>query len=214
MPSSLLPLGLIMGLILRYATAPSHFENGIVYDCEKLKAGLSTLLINITNQVYEYQYKREINQHNVNAHQGNAMLRKVMWLSWRWVFFSNWLQGRGEENKNLLKCITNKLCYIYLHLTLINYSPTIKAHSSWPNFPCVLLSLFLCNLCLCSSKSGGSYHSHIWGKTHGFNLWRWLQRAVRNISVRIICLHPAHKAVEKEKQETVTVNFGSDTPVR
>ncbi|XP_053164394.1 sodium/hydrogen exchanger 9 isoform X1 [Hemicordylus capensis] len=69
--------GLIMGLILRYATAPSDFENGTVYDCEKLEAGLPTLLVNITNQVYEYQYKREISQHNVNAHQGNVMLQKM-----------------------------------------------------------------------------------------------------------------------------------------
>lgn len=69
--------GLIMGLILRYATAPSDFENGTVYDCERLKAGPTTLLVNITNQVYEYQYKREISQHNVNAHQGNMMLQKV-----------------------------------------------------------------------------------------------------------------------------------------
>lgn len=70
-----------MGLILRYATAPSDFESGTVYDCEKLKAGLPTLLVNVTNQVYEYQYKREISRHNVNAHQGNMMLQKVMWLS-------------------------------------------------------------------------------------------------------------------------------------
>lgn len=70
-----------MGLILRYATAPSDLENGTVYDCERLKAGPTTLLINITNQVYEYQYKREISQHNVNAHQGNMMLQKVRWLS-------------------------------------------------------------------------------------------------------------------------------------
>lgn len=69
--------GLIMGLILRYATAPSDLENGTVYDCERLKAGPTTLLINITNQVYEYQYKREISQHNVNAHQGNMMLQKM-----------------------------------------------------------------------------------------------------------------------------------------
>ncbi|XP_070609467.1 sodium/hydrogen exchanger 9 isoform X1 [Erythrolamprus reginae] len=69
--------GLVMGLILRYATAPSDFEIGNVYDCEKLKAGLPTLLINITNQVYEYQYRREISQLNVNAHQGNAMLQKM-----------------------------------------------------------------------------------------------------------------------------------------
>lgn len=70
-------LGLIMGLILRYATAPSDFETGNVYDCNKLKAGLPTLLVNITNQVYEYQYRREISQLNVNAHQGNVMLQKV-----------------------------------------------------------------------------------------------------------------------------------------
>ncbi|XP_066475093.1 sodium/hydrogen exchanger 9 [Tiliqua scincoides] len=69
--------GLIMGLILRYATAPSDFENGTVYACERLKAGPTTLLVNITNQVYEYQYKREISQHNVNAHQGNIMLQKM-----------------------------------------------------------------------------------------------------------------------------------------
>ncbi|XP_058044431.1 sodium/hydrogen exchanger 9 [Ahaetulla prasina] len=69
--------GLIMGLILRYATAPSDFEIGNVYDCDKLKTGLPTLLVNITNQVYEYQYRREISQLNVNAHQGNAMLQKM-----------------------------------------------------------------------------------------------------------------------------------------
>ncbi|XP_070801909.1 sodium/hydrogen exchanger 9 [Pituophis catenifer annectens] len=69
--------GLIMGLILRYATAPSDFETGNVYDCDKLKAGLPTLLVNITNQVYEYQYRREISQLNVNAHQGNVMLQKM-----------------------------------------------------------------------------------------------------------------------------------------
>uniref|UniRef100_A0A8C6XVD2 Sodium/hydrogen exchanger n=1 Tax=Naja naja TaxID=35670 RepID=A0A8C6XVD2_NAJNA len=69
--------GLIMGLILRYATAPSDFEIGNVYDCDKLKAGLPTLLVNITNQVYEYQYRREISQLNVNAHQGNVMLQKM-----------------------------------------------------------------------------------------------------------------------------------------
>uniref|UniRef100_A0A8D2LLR2 Sodium/hydrogen exchanger n=1 Tax=Varanus komodoensis TaxID=61221 RepID=A0A8D2LLR2_VARKO len=69
--------GLIMGLILRYATAPSDFEKGTVYDCEKLEAGLPTLLVNISNQVYEYQYKREISQQNINAHQGNMMLQKM-----------------------------------------------------------------------------------------------------------------------------------------
>uniref|UniRef100_A0A8C8APW9 Sodium/hydrogen exchanger n=1 Tax=Otus sunia TaxID=257818 RepID=A0A8C8APW9_9STRI len=69
--------GLVMGLIIRYATKASDVESGTVYECEKLKSGPSTLLINITNQVYEYQYKREISHHNVNGHQGNAMLQKM-----------------------------------------------------------------------------------------------------------------------------------------
>ncbi|XP_010129156.1 PREDICTED: sodium/hydrogen exchanger 9-like, partial [Chlamydotis macqueenii] len=69
--------GLVMGLIIRYATKASDVESGNVYECEKLKSGPSTLLINITNQVYEYQYKREISHHNVNSHQGNAMLQKM-----------------------------------------------------------------------------------------------------------------------------------------
>ncbi|KAM6258181.1 sodium/hydrogen exchanger 9 isoform 1-T2 [Porphyrio hochstetteri] len=69
--------GLVMGLIIRYATKASDVGSGTVYECEKLKSGPSTLLINITNQVYEYQYKREISHHNVNGHQGNAMLQKM-----------------------------------------------------------------------------------------------------------------------------------------
>ncbi|KAM9231047.1 sodium/hydrogen exchanger 9 [Leptosomus discolor] len=69
--------GLVMGLIIRYATKASDVESGTVYECEKLKSGPSTLLINVTNQVYEYQYKREISHHNVNGHQGNAMLQKM-----------------------------------------------------------------------------------------------------------------------------------------
>lgn len=66
-----------MGLILRYATAPTDIESGTVYDCGKLNFSPSTLLVNITDQVYEYKYKREISQHNVNPHQGNALLEKV-----------------------------------------------------------------------------------------------------------------------------------------
>ncbi|KAI2531870.1 SLC9A9 isoform 4, partial [Pan troglodytes] len=68
--------GLIMGLILRYATAPTDIESGTVYDCVKLTFSPSTLLVNITDQVYEYKYKREISQHNINPHQGNAILEK------------------------------------------------------------------------------------------------------------------------------------------
>ncbi|NXE59679.1 SL9A9 protein, partial [Calcarius ornatus] len=69
--------GLVMGLIIRYVTKSPEVESGTVYECEKLKSGPSTLLINITNQVYEYQYKREISHHNVNGHQGNTMLQKM-----------------------------------------------------------------------------------------------------------------------------------------
>ncbi|XP_019359094.1 PREDICTED: sodium/hydrogen exchanger 9 [Gavialis gangeticus] len=69
--------GLIMGLILRYATKPSTFENGTVYECDKLKFGPPTLFVNVTNQVYEYQYKREVSKYNINAHQGNAILQKM-----------------------------------------------------------------------------------------------------------------------------------------
>ncbi|XP_040422622.1 sodium/hydrogen exchanger 9 isoform X1 [Cygnus olor] len=69
--------GLVMGLLIRYATKTSDVESGTVYECEKLESGPSTLLINITNQVYEYQYKREISHHNINGHQGNAMLQKM-----------------------------------------------------------------------------------------------------------------------------------------
>uniref|UniRef100_A0A9L0RFN7 Sodium/hydrogen exchanger n=1 Tax=Equus caballus TaxID=9796 RepID=A0A9L0RFN7_HORSE len=80
--------GLIMGLILRYATAPTDIESGTVYDCGKLAFSPSTLLINITDQVYEYKYKREISQHNINPHLGNAILEKVRILSGHIFLFS------------------------------------------------------------------------------------------------------------------------------
>lgn len=69
--------GLIMGLILRYATAPTDIDSGTVYNCGKLLFSPSTLLVNITDQVYEYKYQREINQHNISPHQGNAILEKM-----------------------------------------------------------------------------------------------------------------------------------------
>ncbi|XP_028930080.1 sodium/hydrogen exchanger 9 isoform X2 [Ornithorhynchus anatinus] len=69
--------GLVMGLILRYATTPTDIDSGTVFDCPKLGFGPSTLLLNVTDQVYEYQFKREVSRHNVNAHQGNAMLEKM-----------------------------------------------------------------------------------------------------------------------------------------
>ncbi|XP_043927907.1 sodium/hydrogen exchanger 9 [Protopterus annectens] len=70
--------GLLMGLILRYATAPSDPENRRVYNCNKdLKANPSTLLLNITDRLYEYQYKGEITKSNINDHQGNLLLEKM-----------------------------------------------------------------------------------------------------------------------------------------
>lgn len=92
-----------MGLILRYATAPSELESGTVYDCEKISFSPPTLLVNITNQVYEYQYKREISRHNVNAHQGNVMLQKV-----KLVFLQIGLTTSVEEEK--LKMISLRHC--------------------------------------------------------------------------------------------------------
>lgn len=78
-----------MGLIIRYATAPTDIESGTVYDCGKLAFSPSTLLINITDQVYEYEYKREISQNNINPHQGNAILEKVRILSGHSILFFN-----------------------------------------------------------------------------------------------------------------------------
>ncbi|KAM4821311.1 sodium/hydrogen exchanger 9 [Thomomys bottae] len=69
--------GLVMGLILRYATAPAERESGTVYECGRLSFSPSTLLVNITDQVYEYKYKREISQHNIGPHQGNTLLEKM-----------------------------------------------------------------------------------------------------------------------------------------
>ncbi|XP_075425521.1 sodium/hydrogen exchanger 9-like [Ascaphus truei] len=69
--------GLVMGLILRYAMKPSELESGTVYDCEKLRSNPSTLLINVTDRVYEYEYRGEISERNVNIHQGNLMLQKL-----------------------------------------------------------------------------------------------------------------------------------------
>lgn len=89
-----------MGLILRYATAPTDIESGTVYDCGKLAFSPTTLLINITDQVYEYKYKREISQHNISPHQGNAILEKVRLLSGCIFLFS------GTDN-----CIIYELPY-------------------------------------------------------------------------------------------------------
>ncbi|XP_041029234.1 sodium/hydrogen exchanger 9-like isoform X1 [Carcharodon carcharias] len=69
--------GLIMGLILRYAIPSPDPENSIVHNCENVTKSPGTLLLNITDRLYEYEYKREIDKHNVNNRQGNEILRKV-----------------------------------------------------------------------------------------------------------------------------------------
>ncbi|XP_072897620.1 sodium/hydrogen exchanger 9-like isoform X2 [Hemitrygon akajei] len=69
--------GLIMGLILRYTTSSSDPANSIVYSCADVTNSPGTLLLNITDQVYEYAYKREIAKHNMNSQQGSEILQKV-----------------------------------------------------------------------------------------------------------------------------------------
>ncbi|XP_018409922.1 PREDICTED: sodium/hydrogen exchanger 9-like [Nanorana parkeri] len=69
--------GLVMGLIIRYATKSYEQGNGAVYDCESLKSNPAMLLINVTDHVYQYEYRGEINKHNVYNDQGNAMLQKM-----------------------------------------------------------------------------------------------------------------------------------------
>ncbi|XP_072264009.1 sodium/hydrogen exchanger 9 [Pyxicephalus adspersus] len=69
--------GLVMGLIIRYATKSFEQESGAVYDCGSLKNNPTTLLINITDHIYQYEYRGEINKHNINNEQGNAMLQKM-----------------------------------------------------------------------------------------------------------------------------------------
>ncbi|KAG8445316.1 hypothetical protein GDO86_010198 [Hymenochirus boettgeri] len=69
--------GLVMGLIIRYGTKSYDLNNGMLYGCDQLKNNDPLLLLNITDHVYAYEYRGEVSKHNVNSHQGNAMLQKV-----------------------------------------------------------------------------------------------------------------------------------------
>uniref|UniRef100_A0A8C5MDA7 Sodium/hydrogen exchanger n=1 Tax=Leptobrachium leishanense TaxID=445787 RepID=A0A8C5MDA7_9ANUR len=69
--------GLVMGLIIRYATKPLDADSETVLDCESLKGNPSLLYINVTNKVYEYEYRGEINKNNMNSYQGNPILQKM-----------------------------------------------------------------------------------------------------------------------------------------
>ncbi|XP_048449878.1 sodium/hydrogen exchanger 9-like, partial [Rhincodon typus] len=68
--------GLIMGLILRYTIPSPDPESSIVHRCEDVTSNPGILLLNVTDRLYEYEYKREIAKHNVNNRQGNEILRK------------------------------------------------------------------------------------------------------------------------------------------
>ncbi|KAG3270792.1 solute carrier family 9 member A9 [Ictidomys tridecemlineatus] len=111
--------GLIMGLILRYATAPTDIESGTVYNCGKLSFSPSTLLVNITDQVYEYKYKREISQHNISPHQGNAILEKVT-LDPEIFFFLlkppyvGHAEGQSVGNRHFFQNLGSILTYAFL----------------------------------------------------------------------------------------------------
>ncbi|XP_053565986.1 sodium/hydrogen exchanger 9 [Bombina bombina] len=69
--------GLVMGLIIRYGTKSSDFENGIMYGCENLDSNPGMLLINVTDRVYRYEYAGEVSKHNIKNHNGNTMLQKM-----------------------------------------------------------------------------------------------------------------------------------------
>ncbi|XP_059507207.1 sodium/hydrogen exchanger 9-like isoform X2 [Stegostoma tigrinum] len=69
--------GLIMGLILRYTIPSPDPESSIVHRCEDVTSNPGILLLNVTDRLYEYEYKREIAKHNMNNRQGNEILRKV-----------------------------------------------------------------------------------------------------------------------------------------
>ncbi|XP_038671477.1 sodium/hydrogen exchanger 9-like isoform X2 [Scyliorhinus canicula] len=69
--------GLLMGLILRYAIPSPDPENSTVHNCEIMTNTPGTLLLNITDRLYEYEYKREVDKHNMDNRQGNEMLQKV-----------------------------------------------------------------------------------------------------------------------------------------
>ncbi|KAG2463219.1 SL9A9 protein, partial [Polypterus senegalus] len=69
--------GLLMGLILCYSTFQPDTESRAVYRCLNLNSSLNSLMVNISGQVYQYQYTREISRNNIHGNHGNEMLQKV-----------------------------------------------------------------------------------------------------------------------------------------
>ncbi|KAK1162572.1 sodium/hydrogen exchanger 9-like [Acipenser oxyrinchus oxyrinchus] len=69
--------GLIMGAVLRYGTSPSLSQSTLIFSCWNLQTTPATLMVNLSDQVFEYRYIGEVANDNVKAHQGNKMLRKL-----------------------------------------------------------------------------------------------------------------------------------------
>ncbi|XP_042195329.1 sodium/hydrogen exchanger 9 [Callorhinchus milii] len=69
--------GLLMGLILRYTIPPTDPANRVVHSCSSVTTSPVTLLLNVTDRLCEYEYKRDIDEDNLNDRQGNEILRKV-----------------------------------------------------------------------------------------------------------------------------------------
>ncbi|XP_066564969.1 sodium/hydrogen exchanger 9 [Amia ocellicauda] len=69
--------GLIMGLILRYATAPSNPENATLFHCCSLNSTPVSLLVNVTTRVHHYNYIGEVRNHDIQGFHVNPILQKM-----------------------------------------------------------------------------------------------------------------------------------------
>ncbi|MGH0136335.1 UNVERIFIED_CONTAM: hypothetical protein FKN15_036033 [Acipenser sinensis] len=56
--------GLIMGAVLRYGTSPSVPQSTLIFSCWNLQTTPATLMVNLSDQVFEYQYIGEVANDN------------------------------------------------------------------------------------------------------------------------------------------------------